>query len=134
MDDERDGPDFRKLIAWQRAMDLTMAVYDATEGRDDESDRSGLSGDLRGAATTIPAKIAFGAGSGDPFLFLDGLQLADQARRELEVLLGIAKHRDVLRVGAAGDLERQIEDVGRPIKELRRNIRGEPEGAWFGEG
>ena len=53
MDDERREPDYRKLIAWQRAMDLTMAVYDATEGHTD-----GRWGRATGHAPRLPPEPA----------------------------------------------------------------------------
>jgi four helix bundle protein len=134
MDDERPEPDYRKLIAWQRAMGLTVQVYDATDRQPDDEIMHGLAGDLRRAATTIPSKIAFGAGTGDPFMFLDSLDLADQARRELNVLLALARHRDIVVFGPGADLERRTEEVGTLIAELRRNLRGEPEGETFARG
>ena len=134
MDDERPELDYRKLIAWQRAMDLTVQVYEATDGQPDDEIMHGLAGDLRRATTTIPSKIAFGAGTGDPFMFLDSLDLADQARRELNVLLDLARHRDIVVFGSGADLERRTEEVGTLIAELRRNLRGEPEGETFARG
>jgi four helix bundle protein len=115
-------------------MDLTVQVYEATDGQPEEEIMHGLAGDLRRAATTIPSKIAFGAGTGDPFMFLDSLDLADRARRELNVLLDLARHRDIVAFGPGEDLERRTEDVGTLIAELRRNLRGEPDDGWFARG
>ena len=134
MDDARPEPTYRKLIAWQRAMDLTEMVYEATDGQPEEETGHGPAADLRRAASTIPAKIAFGAGTRDPFMFLDSLSLADQAHRELGVLLDLARRNEIVAFGPGQELEERCEEVGALIAELRRNLRGEPEDGWFAQG
>jgi len=50
---------FRDLIAWQKAMDLADAVYDATEDFPPR-ERFGLAYQMRKAAVSIPSNIAEG--------------------------------------------------------------------------
>lgn len=50
---------FRDLIAWQKAMDLTRQIYRITAGMP-ESERFGLTSQMRRAAISIPSNIAEG--------------------------------------------------------------------------
>jgi four helix bundle protein len=49
----------RDLIAWQRAMDLVVAIYQATAPFP-KSEEFGLQGQVRRAAVSIPSNIAEG--------------------------------------------------------------------------
>jgi four helix bundle protein len=55
--------DFKKLKAWQKSHQLTLAVYRSTTNFPDR-ERFGLTGQLRRAAASIPANIAEGCGRG----------------------------------------------------------------------
>jgi four helix bundle protein len=50
---------YRDLIAWQKAMDLVVAVYEAT-GRFPKDEIYGLTSQLRRAAVSVPSNIAEG--------------------------------------------------------------------------
>jgi len=52
---------FRDLVAWQRAMDLVVAVYDASRGFPKE-EAFGLTGQLRRAVVSVPSNLAEGFG------------------------------------------------------------------------
>ena len=55
--------DFKKLKVWQKSHQLVLAVYTSTTGFPDR-ERFGLTGQLRRAASSIPANIAEGCGRG----------------------------------------------------------------------
>jgi four helix bundle protein len=50
----------KNLIAWQRGMDLVVAIYELTKGFPKE-ETYGLSSQLRRAAISVPSNIAEGA-------------------------------------------------------------------------
>lgn len=50
---------FRDLIAWQRGMELAKAVYRGSQ-RMPESERFGLTNQMRRAAVSVPSNIAEG--------------------------------------------------------------------------
>jgi four helix bundle protein len=52
---------FQDLIAWQKAMDLVVAVYEVT-GMFPAHEQFGLTSQLRRAVVSIPSNIAEGEG------------------------------------------------------------------------
>lgn len=50
---------YRDLIVWQQAMDLTVAIYQVTTTWP-KDEIYGLTGQVRRAATSVPANIAEG--------------------------------------------------------------------------
>jgi len=74
---------FRNLIVWQRARELTKSVYEAT-GRFPQSEQFGLSAQMRRASLSICSNIAEGCGR--------------EGQRELKRFLHIA-------MGSACELE-----------------------------
>ena len=54
--------DFRKIIAWQRADDLVVAVYRVTGATFPKLEQYGLTSQMRRAAVGAAANIAEGAG------------------------------------------------------------------------
>ena len=63
MEEERNDKGFRKLIVWQRAHQLALLVYKATE-KFPKSEIYGLTSQLRRAAVSVAANIAEGYGYG----------------------------------------------------------------------
>src|SRR5688500_11411498 len=55
--------DYRKLLVWRRAHELVVAVYQSTQDFP-RSETFGLVGQLRRAASSVPANIAEGTGRG----------------------------------------------------------------------
>ena len=69
--------DFKDLIAWQKAMDLVTAIYRTTKGFP-ESERFGLTSQLRRAAVSVPSNIAPGDAADALALAICGAQLAPE--------------------------------------------------------
>jgi len=66
------GDSFRDLIVWQRAVQLSLAIYKFTASFPD-SERFGLTNQLRRASISVASNIAEGYGrttKGEYFLFL----------------------------------------------------------------
>ena len=66
---------YTDLIAWQKAMDLVVGVYEATNGFP-PSERFGLTNQLRRAAVSVPSNIAEGQGRQSTRDFLRCLSIA----------------------------------------------------------
>ena len=116
------GQSFRDLVAWQKAIELTLAIYKVTAGFPD-SERFGLTNQMRRAAVSVASNIAEGYGrstKGEYVLFLGH---ARGSCSEIETQIVIAK---ALGFGTPRDLssaETLCSDAGRLLGGLIRSIR-----------
>jgi four helix bundle protein len=81
--------DFRELKVWEKAHQLTLAVYQATTAFPKE-ELYGLTSQMRRSAASIPTNIAEGCGRGSDDDFRRLLQLAMGSASELECQLLLA--------------------------------------------
>ena len=84
------GQSFRDLIVWQRAMQLTVAVYQLTQGFPRE-EQFGRASQIRRAAVSIPSNIAEGQGRLSAGEFRQFLAIARGSNCELQTQLEIAR-------------------------------------------
>jgi four helix bundle protein len=80
---------YSDLIAWQKAMDLVVRVYEATESFPPK-ERYGLTNQLRRASVSVLSNIAEGQGRRTTRDFLRCLSIASGSLQELETQLIIA--------------------------------------------
>jgi four helix bundle protein len=81
---------FRELVVWQRAMQLTVAIYTLTMNFP-PSEQFGLSMQLRRAAVSVPSNIAERQGRLHVGEFKQFLGLARGSNFEIQTQLEIAK-------------------------------------------
>jgi len=116
------GQSFKDLVVWQRAIELTVDVYKLTS-KFPESERFGLTNQMRRASVSIASNIAEGYGrstKGEYYLFLGH---ARGSCFELETQIVIAKK---LGFGAPLNLESTeslCNDVGRLLGALMKSIK-----------
>jgi four helix bundle protein len=116
------GQSFRDLVVWQRAIELTLAVYKVTSGFPD-SERFGLTNQMRRAAVSVASNIAEGYGrstKGEYILFLGH---ARGSCSEIETQIVIAK---ALTFGTPPNIalaESLCRDVGRLLGALMKSLR-----------
>ncbi len=72
----------RSLNAWQQAMELVVAVYQATS-KFPQNEQYGLTSQLRRAAVSVPANIAEGAARNGSKEFLHFLGIASGSLSDL---------------------------------------------------
>jgi four helix bundle protein len=82
---------YSDLIAWQKAMDLVVEAYLATEGFP-QRETFGLTNQMRRAAVSLPSNIAEGQGRGSGKEFAHFLRIARGSLQELETQVLLA-HR-----------------------------------------
>lgn len=114
--------DFRNLAVWRKAHELAVAVYAATADFPN-SERFGLTSQMRRAAVSIAANIAEGSardGDADTKRFLQ-ISLASAAELHAELLLA----RDLMFVTAehSAVIETKIIDAKRMLSGLINRIR-----------
>jgi len=84
------GESFRNLDAWQRAIELTLAVYNLTASFPD-SERFGLTTQMRRAAVSIASNIAEGYGRSTRGEYIQFLGYARGSCAEIETQIVIAR-------------------------------------------
>ena len=87
---------FRDLIAWQKAMALTKAVYRATSAMP-ESERFGLTNQMRRAAVSVPSNIAEGHGRQSTKDYVRCLRIARGSLAELATQMELASELSFVR-------------------------------------
>lgn len=115
------GKGYEDLEAWQKAMDLVEAIY-ALTARFPDTERYGLTSQLRRAAVSVPSNIAEGDGTGSDGLFLMHVRRARGSVSEIETQLRIARR---LRFTDASEVERllaQTREVARLVTGFRRYL------------
>src|SRR5580704_17374598 len=84
------GRNYRDLIAWQKAMDLVVVVYQLTREFPTE-ERYGLSQQLQRAAVSVASNIAEGQGRESAREFANFLSISHGSVREVETQILIAE-------------------------------------------
>jgi len=113
--------DFRRLVVWQKAQQLTANVHRATE-HVSITRSPGLRSQLRRAASSIAANIAEGASYDGPTQFARYLQMAIGSASEVESHLDLASRRDSLPQEALAALASDTQSVRRMLIVLRRRV------------
>ena len=88
---------YQQLVVWQKAMELVTEVYQMTAEFPD-TEKFGLTSQMRRAAISIPSNIAEGAGRGTDREFIRFLQIARCSLLELETQAMIATRLNLLPV------------------------------------
>jgi four helix bundle protein len=112
----------RDLIVWQKAMDLVVAVYQATKNFPKE-ETYGLTSQIRRAAASIPANIAEGQGRRLGGEFQQFLGNARGSLMELDTHLELALRLDYFDPESYSALNRRVTEVGKMLNGLLRSLR-----------
>jgi four helix bundle protein len=110
---------YKDLVAWQKAMDLVVNVYGATE-RLPPHERFSLTDQIRRAAVSVPSNIAEGQAHFNKREFLHFLRHARGSLAELETQTLLAKRLNP--DAAAEKLLTQIDELGRILSGLIRSL------------
>jgi four helix bundle protein len=112
---------YRDLVAWQKAMALVCAVYEATR-RWPREELYGLTDQARRAAVSVPANVAEGQGRQGKAEFLHHLSMANGSLHELETHMLIARDLGYLDEAACDALLARSAEVGRLLNGLMRSL------------
>jgi four helix bundle protein len=116
--------DFRTLIVWQRAHELTLAVYRST--KDFPADeRFGLTSQMRRSSSSVPTNIAEGCGRDSNPEFNRFLQIAFGSTSELDYQLILAWDLGFLSAGVHTELKAKLIEVQKMLAALIRKVRSE---------
>jgi four helix bundle protein len=116
------GESFRNLAVWQRSIELTLAVYKLTSTFPD-SERFGLTNQLRRAAVSVASNIAEGHGRSTKGEYLQFLGHARGSNSEVETQIVISK---ALGFGSKEMLQTSEDlcnEVGRMLGAMMKTLR-----------
>jgi four helix bundle protein len=116
------GASFRELTVWQRAFQLTLAVYKLTATFPD-AERFGLTNQLRRAAVSVASNIAEGSGRSTKGEYIQSLGHARGSVYEVEAQLLIAGG---LKFGSRPLLQTAEElcnEVGRMLRAMMKSLQ-----------
>lgn len=112
----------RDLIVWQKAMDLTVMIYHASEAFP-RKETYGLTSQLRRASASIPANIAEGQGRRLAGEFQQFLGNARGSLLELDTHLELALRLGYLTKQQHVAIQTRVDEVGRLLNGLLRSLR-----------
>lgn len=116
---------YRNLDAWTLACDLAVAVYSHTT-HFPESERYGLTSQMRRASVSVAANIAEGWGRSLNRDFARFLRIAAGSLAELETYFELARRLGLLQAEEVAVLTNHATDAGRTLYGLLRSLN-EPE-------
>src|SRR5260370_26803823 len=110
---------FRSLKVWEKAHQLTLAIYKTTAGFP-PAEMYGLCSQMRRSCSSIPTNIAEGCGRNGPMDFARFLQMAMGSASELEYQLLLARDLNML---DSKSFERHCDDLEQVKRMLPRTCR-----------
>ena len=109
--------DYHDLVVWQRAIELTVCVYELTRSFP-KDEMYGLTQQMRRASVTVASNIAEGRGRLSPAEFRQFLGFAQGSIFELQTQLVVARK---LGYGTAGTCD-QAEARGNEVSKMLRSF------------
>ena len=124
--DRADG--YRRLIAWQKADDLAVALYLALKKA------AGIDPWLRSqanrAAFSVPANIAEGYARGSLPDYLHFLDFAKGSLAEVDYAIHFMRRAELLPPSVLADLESRCRETGRVLQGLWRTLKAKLPREW----
>jgi four helix bundle protein len=119
------GQSFRDLTVWQRAIALTLEVYKLTATFPD-SERFGLTNQLRRAAVSVASNIAEGYGRSTKGEYVQFLGHARGSLSEVETQLVIARGLEFGSKQLLEAAETSCNEVGRMLRTMMKTLQSKP--------
>ncbi|MGJ8684834.1 MAG: four helix bundle protein [Nonlabens sp.] len=112
---------FEKLKIWQKAMDLVVDVYKATEEYPNE-EKYGLTSQMRRSAVSIPSNIAEGSGRNSNQQFNYFLGVASGSTSELITQTFLSERLDLINASTMRNIVDQCVEVSKMNVALQRTL------------
>ena len=113
---------YKKLIVWQKSIDLVVKVYEKTNNFPDK-EKFGLTTQINRCAVSMASNIAEGAGRNSEKEFNNFLGITLGSSCELETQLIIANKLSYLPKMDLDKLIEEIEEIQKMIVGLKKNIQ-----------
>jgi four helix bundle protein len=112
---------FRELKVWEKAHQLTLAVYQATRGFPRE-ELYGLTSQLRRSCSSIPANLAEGCGRNGDAELARFCSIAMGSASELEYHLLLARDLELIQSAAHDELSERATELKRMLTAFRQKL------------
>lgn len=112
---------FQDLVVWQRAMEMTVAVYRATQTFPRE-EIYGLTSQLRRAAVSVASNIAEGRGRMTSGEFRQFLGLAQGSNYEIQTQILVAKQLEMGKPELLDEAQKLSIEVGKMLSSLIASV------------
>ena len=109
---------YKKLIVWQKAVDLAVDIYNLTKGFPDE-EKFGITMQARKSSCSIAYNIAEGSRKTSGKDFNRFLEISDGSSAELNTQLIISNKVGYISEDDLESFENRIEEIQRMIKSLK---------------
>ena len=113
---------FKDLVVWQRAVEMSLAVYQLT-GEFPPSERFGLTNQMRRASVSVASNIAEGYGKATRGEYLSFLGHARGSNGELQTQVVIAMGLGFGSVRGLESVQRLADEVGRMLVVMMRKLK-----------
>lgn len=110
---------YKKLIVWQKAVDLAVAVYETTKTFPD-SEKFGITNQCRRSACSIAYNIAEGSRKSSGKDFNRFLEISDGSSAELNTQLIISEKVGYINAVELETYEIQIDEIQKMINSLKQ--------------
>ena len=118
---EMPARNYRDLIAWKKAFELAVAIYEETAHFPLE-EKFGITAQLRRACVSIPSNIAEGEGRKSPSIFRYCLSIALGSLKEAETQILLSEALGYIGPDRTTTLMAKAAEVGRLINGLSNSI------------
>ena len=115
------GKDYRDLIAWKKAFELALAIYEKTTHFPVE-ERYGITAQIRKAGISIPSNIAEGEGRRSRKEFRHFLFISLGSLMEVETQILISDALGYFKPDQAAKLMARTAEVGRLLNGLSKSL------------
>lgn len=116
--------DFRKLQVWEKAHQLTLAVYKATVPFP-QTELYGLTNQIRRSSASIPANIAEGCGRDTEAELARFMHIAAGSASELEYHLLLAHDLNFLTDAIYTELHTNITEIKRMLTSFTQKLKAD---------
>ena len=122
MNDKSPARSFRDLKVWQLGIEIADRAY-SLSNEFPESERFGLTNQLRRAVVSIPANVAEGNARDSTKEYLRFLSIAVASLAEVETLLELAKRFNYGNPEKLSELFDMLDEERRMLRGLQRSLR-----------
>jgi four helix bundle protein len=109
--------DYKDLDVWKKSVALTTEIYGLTS-RFPDTERFGLTSQIRRATTSIAANIAEGWGRGSRGEYIQFLTVARGSLMELETHLIVACNLHFMKSDEFGSVSKPVKDIEKMLNRL----------------